>query len=202
MQIFLRLGFILPSVLMLMATGWCASAQAYQERLVAAMSEGNCIFRVEADDEARTLRLRVQPEGSGCRCSRDAMQAIVQAAFTSTEPSRLEGTYTTLFLGRLVSYPWLMHTLAATAATDPQWQRKRAQPVSLDLHAYVQRILARPEVMQPFNEVLRTGGYRVATVTVEKVGVARFPEVPGYTGPAFSGRVPYDAMVWLHLERY
>lgn len=52
------------------------------------------------------------------------MQTIVQAALAKTEPPRLEGIFTTLFLVRLVSYPWLMHTLAATAATDPQWQIK------------------------------------------------------------------------------
>ena len=189
-------------MVMLLATGWCVSAHAYQERLIVAMTEGNCMLRIEADDEARTLRLRVKPEGSGCQWSKHAMQTIVQAALAKAEPTQLEGIYTTLFLGRLVSYPWLMHTLAATAATDPQWQRKRAQPVSRDLHAYVQRVLVHPEVMAPFNEVLQSGGYRVAFVTVEKVGVARFPEVPGYPGPACSGKVPYDAMVWLHLEHH
>lgn len=178
-----------------------ASSHAYQERLIVAKAEGNCTLRIEADDQERTLRLRVQPEGSGCQCSKQAMQAIIQAALTKTEPPRLEGTYTTLFLGRLVSYPWLMHALVATAATDPRWHRKRARPVSLELHAYVQRVLIRPEILAPLNEVLQSGGYRVGAVTVEKVGVARRDEVPGYTGPVFSGRVPYDAMVWLRLER-
>ena len=199
MRTFLR-GWM--AVIVLLTVWGNGLAHAYQERLIVAMAEGDCVLRIEADDEARTLRLRVQSDGSGCRCSKEAMQAIVRAALTKTEPPRLEGTYTALFLGRLVSYPWLMQTLAATAATDPQWHRKRARPVSQELHAYVRRFLMRNEIIQPFNEALQAGGYRVASVTVEKVGVARQPEVPGYTGPAFSGKVPFDAMVWLYLERY
>ena len=44
-------------------------------------------------------------------------------------------------------------------------------------------------------------GYRVVGVTVEKVLVGHFSEVPLYEGDMVKGRVPYDAQVWFRIEK-
>jgi hypothetical protein len=55
--------------------------------------------------------------------------------------------------------------------------------------------------MDPIEAVLVKGNYKIVGVTVEKVLVGSFRESPLYRGVAFPGKVPYDAQVWLRLER-
>jgi hypothetical protein len=178
-----------------------AIAFGYQERLILAVQEGNCSLRVEADDQSQTLRLRVLPEGPACHITKSAMQRILQATFSKTHPPKLEGTYTSLFMGRLIEYPWLSQYLALSAYSDPRWDKKKGRPVSMGLHKYVQNILARPEVTAQFDESLSISGYRVAAVTVEKVGVGSLQDVPLYGGEKLPGKMPYDALVWLILAK-
>jgi hypothetical protein len=45
------------------------------------------------------------------------------------------------------------------------------------------------------------GGYRIICVSVEKVLVGGFGEVPHYRGEMAPGLVPYDAMVWFRFEK-
>ncbi len=178
-----------------------AIALGYQERLILAMQEGNCALRVEADDQSHTLRLRVLPEGPSCYFTKSAMQRILQAAFSKTDPPKLEGNYTSLFMGRLIEYPWLSQYLALSAYRDPRWDKKKGKPVSMGLHKYVQEILVRSEVTAQFDEILHNSGYRVAAVTVEKVGVGGFEDVPLYGGQKLPGKIPCDALVWLILAK-
>ena len=116
---------------------------SYQERLILSMEEGKCSLRVEADDEARILRLRVHPSYPECYATKDSMQKVLKAVFSKTDPPRLEGVYTSLFLGRLIDYPWLCEYLAVSAYKDPRWDRKKGKPVSMDLYKYVSAILSR-----------------------------------------------------------
>jgi hypothetical protein len=55
--------------------------------------------------------------------------------------------------------------------------------------------------MTQIETVFERGGYRVVGVTVEKVLVGGFHEVPFCRGEMHPGRVPYDAQVWFRLER-
>jgi hypothetical protein len=174
---------------------------SYQERLILSMEEGKCSFRVEADDEARTLRLRVHPSYPECHTTKDTMQKVLRAVFLITGSPRLEGVYTSLFLGRLVDYPWLCEYLAVTAYKDPQWDRKKGKPVSMDLYKYVSAILSNSEVTSQFEDVFGTSGYRIKAVILEKVLIGSFRDVPLYTGKMLPGKIPFDAQVWLRLEK-
>ena len=60
-------------------------------------------------------------------------------------------------------------------------------------------MLFRKELMAEIETALEKGGYRIVGVTVEKVLVGGFREIPFYQGKALSGRVPYDAQVWLRF---
>jgi hypothetical protein len=180
---------------------WSAAAQAYQERLILAMTEGNCSLRVEADEQSQTLRLRLLPETPKCHFTQTTMQRILKAVFSKTDPSKLEGVYTSLFLGRLVAYPWLSEQLALSASTDPRWDKEKGRPLSLNINAYVKERLSREEVTDQFDQTFGESGYRVVAVVVEKVLVGRRGDVPVHAGTKFPGKVPYDAMVWLVLGR-
>ena len=178
-----------------------AGAQAYQERLLLAETEGNCSLRVEADDQSQTLRLRLLPESPTCHFTQTTMQRILKAVFSKTDPPKLEGGYTSLFLGRLVAYPWLSEKLALSASRDPRWDKEKGRPRSLNLNAYVNERLSKKEVTDQFDQTFGESGYRVVAVAVEKVLVGRRGDVPVHAGTKFPGKVPYDAMVWLVLGR-
>ena len=178
-----------------------APAAAHQERLVLAAGSGRCTLRLEADDEARALRLRVVPGDFGCRIPREAVQRFLGEAFSRTVPPRLDGAYTSLFIGRLVDYPWLASQLATAAAADPRWDLRRGKPRSTGINAFVGELLSQREVIEPLASAIRPHGWRIRSVMVEKVLVGRFGDVPGYDGPPSPGKVPFDAMVWLGLER-
>jgi hypothetical protein len=177
-----------------------AGAAAYQARLILSVQAGTCALRLEADDEARSLRLRVLPDNPRCRPAREVVVSFLKDAFARLDPPRPEGTYTSLYLGRLVDFPWLCNQLASTAYSDPAWDRGRGKPVGSDINRYVAALLSRPDVTAQLAPALEGGGYRVRAATVEKVLVGGFRDVPGYEGPPRAGKVPYDAQVWFRLE--
>ncbi|WP_319587555.1 hypothetical protein [uncultured Desulfobulbus sp.] len=180
---------------------WPAFAQAYQERLILTVTEGDCSLRVEADEQSQTLRLRLLPESPRCHFTKTTMQRILKEVFSKTDPPKLEGVYVSLFLGRLVEYPWLSEQLALSASRDPHWDKEKGRPRSLNPNAYVKERLSKKEVTDQFDETFGESGYRVVAVAVEKVLVGRRGDVPVHAGTKFSGKAPYDAMVWLVLGR-
>jgi hypothetical protein len=176
-------------------------AVAYQERLILAVQEGQCTLRIEADDEARSVRLRILPEASDCYFSKETMQSLLKKAFLKTDPPKLEGTYSSLFIGRLIDYPWLSADLACTAHEDRRWDKKTGKPVSMDINKYVATLLSKIELTARIEEPIQDCGYRIVSVNVEKVLVGGFRDVPQYKGKVAPGKVPFDAMVWFRLEK-
>ena len=178
-----------------------AVVASYQERLILSTEAGRCSLRVEADDQSRTLRLRAHPDGSSCAVAKDAMLRTLAAAFARTDPPKLEGAYSSLFIGRLIDFPWLSEYLALAAYKDKGWNRAKGKPAAMDMNKYVAAILARREVTAPIEETFGDSGYRIVGVTVEKVLVGGSGDVPLYEGKTRSGKVPFDGMVWFRLEK-
>jgi len=176
-------------------------AASYQERLILSMEAGRCSLRVEADDRSRTLRLRAHPEGPSCAVAKEVMLQTLAAAFAKTDPPKLEGPYSSLFIGRLIDFPWLSQYLAAAAYRDRGWNRAKGKPAGVGVNRYVAAILARREVTALIEETFGDSGYRIVGVTVEKVLVGGLGDVPLYEGEMRSGKVPFDAMVWFRLDK-
>lgn len=189
---------LVPLLALLVVPG---AAVAYRSRLVHAVEAGGCTLRLEADDDSRTLRVRVSPEGSSCAVSREAVQRLLKEAFSRTEPPRLEGAYTSLYLGRLIDYPWLAAHLAAAAAGDARWDARKGRPVAMDVNAYVAMLLSREEVTGQLEAPIRESGYGIASASVEKVLVGAFPDDGRPAGKRPPGKVPFDAMVWFRLVK-
>ena len=189
---------IFAVICLLILTAVC---NAYQERLILSIQEGKCSLRVEAEDEAHILRLRVHPAYPECYATKESMQKVLKAVFSKTYPPRLEGVYAYLFLGRLIDYPWLCEYLATSAYKDQRWDRKKGKPVSMGLYKYVSAILLSKEVTAQFEETFEDSGYKINSVTIEKVLVGGFHNVPLYQGKRVPGKVPFDAAVWYILEK-
>lgn len=174
--------------------------RSYQERLILSLESGLCSLRVEADDQSHVLRLRVLPEGETCPIERASMLSALKEASSKTDEPRFSGVYSSLYVGRLVDYPWLSQYLAETAHKDPAWSRGKGRPVRLDINKYVAGLIFGNQITADVGEALGSD-YRVKAVSVEKVLVGGFRHVPGYQGELRPGKVPFDAQVWFKLER-
>ena len=192
-------SFLLGLLLVFSLTGTIASSQ---ERVIVSSKVGECDLTVEANEKQRTLRLRAHhPNYKGCHLDKNSMVSVLTAAFSKSDSPKLEGIYSSLFIGRLIDYPWLSQDLATTAHRDRGWDSKKGKPAAMDINKYVSLLLFRKEWMAEIETVFEKGGYRVVGVAVEKVLVGGFREVPFYQGEVHPGRVPYDAQVWFRLKR-
>ena len=179
--------------------GTIASAQ---DQVIVSTNVGDCVFSVEANDQWHTLRLRAHhPQGRGCHIDKDSVVSILNAAFSKTDTPKLEGSYSSLSFGRLIDFPWLSQYLAIAASRDKAWDAKRGKPVAMDINRYVAQLLSRRELLTQIEPACAQGGYRIIKVSVEKVLVGGLREVPLYQGAMEPGLVPYDAIVWLRLEK-
>ena len=175
---------------------------ASQENVIISLNVGECSLAVESNDKGHTLRLRAHhPKYKGCQIDKEAVLSTLNAAFLKTEWSKLEGSYSSLSIGRLIDYPWLTQYLATTAYRDRGWDSKKGKPAAVDINQYASQLLFRNELTVQLDTVLKKSGYRVTGVTVEKVLVGGFREIPFYQGEMYPGRVPYDAQVWFRLQR-
>ena len=189
------LGFILVFSLF----GTIASSE---ELVIVSAKVGECNLTVESNEKWHTLRLRAHhPKYKGCHIDEASMVSVLSAAFSKTDSPKIEGNYSSLFIGRLIDYPWLSEYVATTAHRDRGWNSKKGKPAAMDINKYVSQLLFKKELMAQLWTVLEKGGYRVTGVTVEKVLVGGFREVPFYQGEMHPGRVPYDAQVWFRLEK-
>jgi hypothetical protein len=173
-----------------------------QGQVIVSSNVGECVLSVEANDQWHTLRLRAHhPQGRGCEIDKDSMVSFLTAAFSKSDAPKLEGSYSSLSFGRLIDFPWLSQYLAIAASRDKGWDAKRGKPVAMDINRYVAQLLSRRELLTQIEPACAQGGYRIVKVSVEKVLVGGLREVPLYQGAMEPGLVPYDAIVWLRLEK-
>ncbi len=194
-----KFPYILCLFLIIPLSGAMASPQ---EIAIVSLKVGECELTVESNEKWQTLRLRAHhPKYKGCHITRDDMLLALEGAFSKTDSPKIEGNYSSLFIGRLIDYPWLSQYLATVAHHDPGWDFKKGKPAAIDINKYVSQVLFKKELIAQIEASLAKGGYRILGVTVEKVLVGGFREVPLYQGKIFSGKVPYDAMVWFRLKK-
>jgi hypothetical protein len=157
---------------------WCG------DEVIVSREVGDCRLTVEANDQWHTLRLRAHhPKFRGCNIDRESMRSALGAAFLKTEPPKLEGSYSSLFIGRLIDYPWLSQNLATAALSDKKgWDSRRGKPVATGINSYVAKVLFAKSLPAPIETVFTENGYRVVGVEVEKVLVGSLREVPFYPG--------------------
>ncbi len=177
------------------------TAVSSQEQVIVSLRVGDCNLSVESGENSQTVRLRAHhPKYKGCQIDKDSMTSILDAALSKTDPPNLDRNYSSISIGRLIDYPWMCQYLATTAYRDPKWNSRRGKPATIDINKYVSELLFRRDLISPIDAVLGKYRYGIVGVTVEKVLVGGFREVPFYQGEMKPGRVPYDAQVWFRLE--
>ena len=133
-----------------------------------------------------------------CTLTREQLAQLLREFFSRPEAEAVN--YTSVFLGRLVEYPWLSRFLAAQAAADPGWDAETGRPRSGDINTYVRTALFSPAGLELLRPVFAETGYRIMGVSVEKVLVAKAESLPEL-GLAGMTRYPYDALTHLRLVK-
>jgi hypothetical protein len=188
---------LLASVLLL-----GASIPAAGEAILASIPAGECNLSLEAAENGPTLRLRVRhPAYRPCFIDKAAVAEALTQAFAEPHPILASREFTSLALGRLIDYPWLARFLALQAAQDPNWDATAGKPRRVHVNRYVADVLFSPGIVSEIETPLRGQGYRVAGVSVEKVLVGGFKNVPQWEGPGQKGKIPFDAQVWFRLKQ-
>ena len=173
------------------------------EPVIALIPAGECHLSVEASEKWPTLRLRAShPNYKPCFIDKASVTQVLSEAFAKPHPELASRVFTSLAIGRLIDYPWLVQFLALRAARDPGWDVAAGKPVKVHINRYVADVLSSPEVVLEMEAPLREQRYRIAGVSVEKVLVGGFENVPQLEGPRRKGKIPFDAQVWFRLERF
>lgn len=189
----------LPALVLILGTSVHATAG---ESVIASVSAGECTLSLEAAENRPTLRLRAgHPNYRPCFIDKAAVVEALTQAFAEPHPILASRDFTSLALGRLIDYPWLVRFLALRAAQDPQWDAAAGKPHGVQVNRYVADVLSSPEIVREIEAPLRRPGYRITGASVEKVLVGGFENVPQREGPERPGKIPFDAQVWFRLER-
>jgi hypothetical protein len=177
-----------------------SSLPAAGEAVLASIPAGECTLTVEAAENWPALRLRAgHPNHRPCFIEKAAVVEALTQAFAEPQPILASRDFTSLALGRLIDYPWLVRFLALRAAQDPHWDVTAGKPRRVHLNHYVADVLSAPEVVREIEAPLRERGYRITGVSVEKVLVGGFENVPQWDGSERKGQIPFDAQVWFRM---
>ncbi len=190
---------LLASVLLLLASIPANSGEA----VIAPVPAGECTLSLEMAESWPTLRLRAgHPNHRPCFVDKTAMVLALTRAFSGPQPAWINRKFTSLAIGRLIDYPWLVQFLARRAVQDPQWDSAAGKPRSVHVNRYVADVLSSREIIDEIEAPLREQGYRITGVSVEKVLVGGFDNVPVPEGPRRKAKIPFDAQVWFRLEQF
>ena len=142
------------------------------------------------------VRLRAnRTELQKCEISQQQYNRLIEQWFQ--QPDSIDTQW--IYLGRIVTYPWLMHEVIELALHDPTWDPAKGTPVSGHENTYLAGLLDRKEIRNvlqaplPHNETLRL------SISVEKVLVGEVSALIPNAGTR-NEKVPYDAQVWIHLR--
>ena len=169
-----------------------------------------CHLKIEYEAKEQMLHLRpIIPMGSAC----DITPLMVQTAlYQALDNRRGKGSVRSIFLGRLVDYPWLSNALRNYAIDTSGrlgfWNADTGRSVDGDDNAFVAYAIAWKfgSSTPPFGDVLAEHGYRVVGTSAEKVlvkpmtitassGIVSPPQ------PERKGRFPYDALLHLRIAK-
>jgi len=154
-----------------------------------------CTVGFERIEESR-LVLRLRP---ACPIGFASTHAAVRGILAQAG----DAAVLTLALGRIERYAWLSALLARQASSSRRWDPAAGRPLEqrgrrVHENAYVAAALrGMPEFTALFDR------WRIAGVAVEKVLVRRAAELPLPAGAPVAphAKLPYDAIVWVTLER-
>jgi hypothetical protein len=161
--------------------------------------EPQCQPAVEARADQGWLRVRPHVDAF-LQCTLGPVELAQLVREFLLRPEHGADRYQSLFLGRLVEYPWLSRYLAGHALEDNSWDGVHGLPGAGGINEFVRRILSTPDALALLQPAFDGTGYTVTGVSVEKVLVVpansiSWLEIPGTV------LVPYDALTHVQLKK-
>lgn len=159
----------------------------------AAAAQDGCSPYVESHAGNETAALRPHTDAfRACTIAEEPYRRLVAdwlaARGGDAPPPRSLG------LGRAVNLPWISAHIARAARRHPRWDAARGRDRKGDINGLVAALLAHPDFLRRLDAPFAGTPWAVRAVSVEKVLVARAKDVLPDAG---TGRVPYDAQLWL-----
>ncbi|HEV7733909.1 MAG TPA: hypothetical protein VGR62_17195 [Candidatus Binatia bacterium] len=138
---------------------------------------------------------------------RDEVRSALTALLASLFPDgALPPDVRSISVSRVEFLPWLSEKLALAAARDPDWNVTTGKARRGHENAVVAALLDRDGMAREIGEPFARYGLAVRSVSVEKVLVQRAAALPfaerlRAAGVKDAARLPFDAQLWLALER-
>jgi hypothetical protein len=160
---------------------------------------GECELRLEEYDR-EVLQLRMRHAGATMwdTCTpaaadlAPALEGLLQAARAD------RAAPFSLFLGRVVELPRLSRQLVEAARESKEWDAATGRPRTIDVNRFVAELLLNSV---PLRDLFP--GYDITRISVEKVLVPTRAAIRERKegGEIPDARLPYDALLWVRLER-
>lgn len=155
---------------------------AGDEGIIHAGQYGSCFLQLEARQNSLIIRV---PDA--CRLINSDLITFLPAALAKLP---LGGQYRSVFLGRVVDYPWISEQLVRAAQGDSSVRSM----TDAQRYPFVQAVLMRPAILAVFAEPLAQHGYRITGASVEKVLTALPGARPVPAWVPADSRLPFDAL--------
>ena len=158
-----------------------------------------CAPLYEINPPWQTIRLRSHENAFlNCTVTQEKFNELIAAAFTDPEIDKTE--FKSLFIGRLVEYPWLSQYLAKHVLQHPDWDPEQGTYTGDNINAFVAGILSESALLKQIQQPLDGTGYIVTGASVEKVLIGRANEIEWLDINA-TVLVPYDVMLHFIMEQ-
>lgn len=116
------------------------------------------------------------------------------------DPEINKTDFKSLFIGRLIEYPWLSRYLVMHSLQHEDWDSEQGQYKGENINAFVAGILSSPGLLSQIQEPFAGTGYTVTGVSVEKVLVGKADDIE-WLEINTAKLAPYDVMVHFILEK-
>lgn len=174
----------------------------------------SCHIKVDYESQEQLLHLRpTVPAGAKCTIT----PLMLQVGLYQALDRHRDDVLSSIFLGRLESYPWLSDTLFERARFNSMalgfWDETTGHPADgSNDNQYVAAVLSdvigskcpgdlcRRPILADIEQVLSEQGYRLGRVSVEKV-LTRYAPASGDLMSIPAGHFPYDALVHLRIAK-
>lgn len=174
-----------------------ASAPAIGETLYR-LDEAGCQASLETAASGATLLVRASQD---CPLSASQLQDLLDQGLNLAAQRKDAQAYSSIFLGRLLHYPWLVDALLQAAAASPQWDATAGAAKDGQDNRTVVRLLSHSDALQGVRASLRRAGYDLTGVSVEKLLIGGQADFPTHLAPEVQGKLPFDAQLWLLITQ-
>ena len=121
----------------------------------------SCICTLESEERWKTLTIRIfHPKAKTCLISKEDLIDFLDQAFTKLAGMEMEIEYNSIFIGRIIEYPWMSQFLADSAVMNPVWLKQKGK-YNITTHRLVESILNCNYITAPFNKPLHIIGYKI-----------------------------------------